>query len=557
MFVVGAFMAFFLAGALWYLIGIGDAILFRERVQDGTDAVAFAAAVTNARSMNIIVSLNIVLAVLLGVLVMLKLLLFILSMVQVALLACAWMLPWCGAALTAVTEVRSVVEEVKEGYELIYEPLHTAVSGLQTVVQHGGPFVAEVASWHAAEPYKPDVKYGVYVGNALTGLPVRDGDKNVVCGRVSETIGEYVLSLFVIGFIKDMLRGPVTGGVEAFCREGNQDQLRQMGGKAIDETAQKEAQERCDFQHGFAESINAIRSGPARGSTVTQGHLDAIATWESEYVEGLENGDAGLPPPLKGVPHPDLEGHPCFDRYAGKGLFNELERSGPRLPQRAATFIVKGPAAGCALGRSKDECVKVEKQAILDEAMESAKDAFGNTEAKTEPPIPKEIDDTVEGARNGGSAFQLYGLVVTNTGRVESKSPAVAVAAAGNARPGTMSKLTGQSIARAEFYYSEGRPWDEISVDSMWNLKWRARLRRVDLETLVGDDGAEVLEAVNDALKTIGEAIPDSDFNDAIEFLTDTDAISKKSAERARHQRDVANSGNASGWKWLEHGPIH
>lgn len=71
--VVGVFMAAFLVGSLWYIIGIGDAILYRERMQDGADAVAFAAAVYHARGMNIIAMINIIMAAILAVLVAFKL----------------------------------------------------------------------------------------------------------------------------------------------------------------------------------------------------------------------------------------------------------------------------------------------------------------------------------------------------------------------------------------------------------------------------------------------------------------------------------------------------
>src|SRR3954464_9936107 len=70
---VGAvFMAVFLVGCLWYLVGIGDAAIYREKMQDGSDAVAFASAVYHARGMNIIAVLNLVMAAALAVLIAFK-----------------------------------------------------------------------------------------------------------------------------------------------------------------------------------------------------------------------------------------------------------------------------------------------------------------------------------------------------------------------------------------------------------------------------------------------------------------------------------------------------
>ena len=56
--VLGIFMCTCLVGILWYLAGIGDAIIYRERMQEASDAVAFSAAVIHARGMNLIVLIN-------------------------------------------------------------------------------------------------------------------------------------------------------------------------------------------------------------------------------------------------------------------------------------------------------------------------------------------------------------------------------------------------------------------------------------------------------------------------------------------------------------------
>ena len=70
--VLGVFMCACMAGALWYVIGIGDAIMYRERLQEGADAVAFSAATLDARGMNLIVLLNLLMACVLGVRVAMK-----------------------------------------------------------------------------------------------------------------------------------------------------------------------------------------------------------------------------------------------------------------------------------------------------------------------------------------------------------------------------------------------------------------------------------------------------------------------------------------------------
>src|ERR1700722_17728302 len=85
--VVAVFMAVFMVGCLWYLVGVGDAAIYREKMQDGSDATAFASAVYHARGMNIIAMLNLIMAAALAVLIAFKV---------------AEVLAYTGAAIAAV-----------------------------------------------------------------------------------------------------------------------------------------------------------------------------------------------------------------------------------------------------------------------------------------------------------------------------------------------------------------------------------------------------------------------------------------------------------------------
>lgn len=57
---LGIFMACFLIGALWFVIGIGDALVFRDTMQEAADHTVFTAATVHARGMNFIAALNLV-----------------------------------------------------------------------------------------------------------------------------------------------------------------------------------------------------------------------------------------------------------------------------------------------------------------------------------------------------------------------------------------------------------------------------------------------------------------------------------------------------------------
>jgi len=61
--VMGVFMACSLIAAMWYVMGVGDAILWRDRSQEAADAVAYTSAAVHARGMNFISAMNIVMLV--------------------------------------------------------------------------------------------------------------------------------------------------------------------------------------------------------------------------------------------------------------------------------------------------------------------------------------------------------------------------------------------------------------------------------------------------------------------------------------------------------------
>ncbi len=71
--VIGVFMAMLVTGFLYYIFGIGNTLVYRERLQDAADAIAFSGAVVHARGMNLIAMINIVLLLLMTIYLALRL----------------------------------------------------------------------------------------------------------------------------------------------------------------------------------------------------------------------------------------------------------------------------------------------------------------------------------------------------------------------------------------------------------------------------------------------------------------------------------------------------
>lgn len=72
MVIMSLFTTTFLVGLVWYLVGVGDALVFHEKLQDAADAIAFAPSVVHARGMNLIALVNLVMAATLAVLIAVK-----------------------------------------------------------------------------------------------------------------------------------------------------------------------------------------------------------------------------------------------------------------------------------------------------------------------------------------------------------------------------------------------------------------------------------------------------------------------------------------------------
>lgn len=157
--IMGLFMATMLIGAMWYMKGIGDAIVFRDRMQEGADHVVFSSAAVHARGMNLISIINIVMYVLTIIHV-------VLAMLKYAAYACA--------ALIVTAEVCLPIAQGLEKAEKIYDKTVItiglpALSVVGTVAAIGYPWYGSYAGYTVGQNYK---SMGVAFGPSnIPGFP--------------------------------------------------------------------------------------------------------------------------------------------------------------------------------------------------------------------------------------------------------------------------------------------------------------------------------------------------------------------------------------------------
>jgi hypothetical protein len=194
---IAVFFAVFALAMLYSLIGTAQAIAFREGLQDHADKAALSSAVLHARSMNLIVLINLVMAGLLAILVALKLVegLAILGILIAAGLA--WLT--AGASLAWVPPLKVVRDSVSSTYDTAKPPIYQALEVLHQMsdtVRDVAPMVASAAS--LSDPDATGLRGFAASTRATEGLPVIDDDFDHLC----EKSGELAVNLWATPFAK-------------------------------------------------------------------------------------------------------------------------------------------------------------------------------------------------------------------------------------------------------------------------------------------------------------------------------------------------------------------
>jgi hypothetical protein len=215
--VIGVFMAMLVVGFLYYIVGIGNTIIFRERLQDAADAVAFSGAVVHARGMNIIAMINIVLLILMTVYMALKI-------VHMAVVAAVIV---CGIALCpllpALEAAERVLDNMVRGYARgILEPALQLGHTAQEAIRTSFPVIAQVRALTTATSgtYSPPASAGFLlpVGRMLPVVAVALDERarrpypespGGLCRRAGNQISDALTFPLSFGFLR-AIRGPVS-----------------------------------------------------------------------------------------------------------------------------------------------------------------------------------------------------------------------------------------------------------------------------------------------------------------------------------------------------------
>ena len=198
---VALFVALFLVACLYYILGIGDALLYRRVMQEGADSGAFAASVVAAKGMNFHALLNVVMAVTAGILLVIRaveVFLEILISILAALAATVVLAPKAAPLIAAITPAESAVERVGDGVEQFVRVAHDALDGAHLAIQRGYPLLAEARAIELMSlegGHDPPVVAGFVVPvlgprlpSGARGLPVESLEIGALCDRAANSI---------------------------------------------------------------------------------------------------------------------------------------------------------------------------------------------------------------------------------------------------------------------------------------------------------------------------------------------------------------------------------
>ncbi len=576
--IAGLFMALFLIGALWYVVGIGDAILFRERVQDGTDAVAFTSAVYHARTMNLIASLNIVISVLLGLLIAAKIIYWLNNLVFGIAAACTFFPPTsviCAKVASISGPLIPKLKKVKDKAQDIYDAVGPTINKAQYVAAVTGPWYAQYKSVKATNDYQPDLSGGFTVsmslvpgfgkGNKRIALPVQEGTPTQLCKRTSKGI----VNLLFLPFgdlgepVKDLVGDEMEDGVSAFCDDGGK-KLAEAQEKATEDQVDKSAKNFCDWEQRVANTIYQIR----QSASVTGGDtarkqannplLDRL--YKEAYETSPERADRNL--------------HRCY-KSPITHIFDGRGR-----PSTDLTLLYENGVCGKPWPQHHVKCMREMREhyrAQMEEAHEDAEDAEEGEPKKRPNPKkrkkagkrskprlgkPKPRVDTVpyvlfDEAAAGDGYFQVFAFTWADTTRVTDDSKIVAVADHSRQRSkDKVESFAANSIARAEFFYDG--VYDPI--DSMWNLRWRASMRRFwppkaeslpVLGKLLQSDAFKSMQA---QLSDVLGSVDDPELEDGMNLLLGKELTQQVKDDAQEAQKWV---NDPEGMAWAHYGAIH
>ncbi|RYZ05492.1 MAG: hypothetical protein EOO73_19775 [Myxococcales bacterium] len=456
--VIGVVAGALLVGALWHIAGIGDAIAWRERAQDAADAAAFENAVWNARGMNVIVAINIVMSVVLAVFIFWR---TVMVMVTLALvlggILCVFTAGLgCGFTAAVARAEMWMVRQDPPFTEKIMRIL-TAMSAAEVAVATATPIVGLMQSNTNTQGSYAVSNVSTQSASLLPAINVDMADKLMSCfqgkGRYEGKHRKKTKADVAAGIYQDFFRNPRLGiGVSLPMQEESYSALCEKGGAAIGRNA--------------ADLIGLLGG--------SQGFVDGMKAVSDKFGKVVGT----------------LPGIFCAPMGEGKSPEGLTEEIGARAVDACKSELADRVVGDAKDGKYRDDDGKVvtEKEYVSDckkKKGKAAKDklqgAFQSKDSgtgynRTECATPAKV---WEWAINGNVFMRSFAQIEKDAPMVDRDAKGLEVAD-GNRSGNVVAVRTEEVEAHAEIYFDCDKQWmDDCRGDAPWKIGWKARLRRV------------------------------------------------------------------------------
>jgi hypothetical protein len=473
--VVGIVMGALLVGALWHIASVGDAVIWRERMQDAADAGAFENAVWHARGMNVLAAINIIMSMVLAVLVVWRIALLI---VTVALIVSG---VFCVLSLGLECPVTAGLADLEAQMLANDNRVATTVvrivgaaRALETVVASATPLLAlQQATAHTHGAYAVD---GVqtYSSSLIPSINAEGAKNFVSCitsgkpkpkaepepkpaeGAAAEAKGKGPLAK-VGGFVKDNLSHSRMG--EGVSLPVEEDSYKALCGKAGEFFLNHYAGlfERMGAPAPLVAAIDKVKGmmGKIIGKFPTE-FCTPIGDGISAELEELLNKQAG---------------ESC-DKLVEDHTKTHERRFIPGPTGFEPGYVDPEDGKLKTVEDLKKSCVKVRTARAKKEASDKI---LATAKSMTDCAKPAKV---WEYAMNGNVFMRSFARVESATPLAQRDLRGVQIAdltpdnAPGAGAPDPV-------LAHAETYFDCEGDWSACSGKAMWALRWRARLRRV------------------------------------------------------------------------------
>lgn len=180
---MGLAMSCFLIGGLWFLIGIGDSIVFRDSMQEAADHAAFTSAVLHAKGMNFISACNLILLALIAIHIVMGLIhdiLLAICIIGALFSAGTACIPW--------TRWRPIYTGYGKGFKQVANVIHYLEQGASI----GYPFIGVAKAYTLGNDYgefgpkKHNVNM-IALSTSLVPGSVMNGAVNKIFGQRAAT----------------------------------------------------------------------------------------------------------------------------------------------------------------------------------------------------------------------------------------------------------------------------------------------------------------------------------------------------------------------------------